>query len=319
MGPPARARSQILRGIRLLIAATALRNPALRGIALMVLAVFLFSTMDMLVKLAAERYPINEILFARNFFAFGPVLWVVARSGGVAAIRTRNYWGHVLRSLTGMSAMAFFFASYRALPLGEAVALVSAGTIFMTALSVPLLGEHVGPRRWTAVAVGFLGVLVMTRPGFGVFQSGALLALGGALSYAIAMCAIRRLGRSESNLTIVFHFTLILTLVSGATLPFSFVLPTGADWPLLISIGLIGGCAQFAMTAAFRAAPIGLIAPFDYLALVFATGFGYAVWGDVPDLFLIAGAAIVVASGLYILHREIVLGRARPAEAEPHP
>jgi drug/metabolite transporter (DMT)-like permease len=96
-------------------------------------------------------------------------------------------------------------------------------------------------------------------------------------------------------------------------------MPSAWEWPLLISIGLIGGCAQFAMTAAFRAAPIGLIAPFDYLALVFATGFGYLIWGDVPDLFLVVGAAIVVASGLYILHREVLLGRARPAEPEPHP
>lgn len=301
------------------LAAAVARNPALRGIGLMVLAVLLFSTMDMLVKLAAERFPINEILFARNFFAFGPVLWVVARSGGVAAIRTRNYRGHIVRSLTGMAAMTFFFASYRALPLGEAVALGSAGTIFMTALSVPLLGERVGLRRWSAVGVGFLGVLIMTRPGFAVFDPGALLALGGAVSYAIAMIAIRKLGRSETNLGIVFHFTLILTVISGLTLPFSFVMPRLVDLPLLVSIGLIGGCAQFAMTAAFRMAPIGLIAPFDYLALVFATGFGFLIWGDVPDIFLVAGAATVVASGLYILHREILLGRARPAAPEPHP
>ena len=299
--------------------AAVLRNPALRGIALMVLAVLLFSTMDMLVKLAAERFPLNEVLFARNFFAFGPVLWVVARSGGIAAVRTRNYGGHIIRSVTGMSAMAFFFASYQALPLGEAVALGSAGTIFMTALSVPLLGERVGPRRWTAVAVGFLGVLVMTRPGFAVFDPSALLAIGGAVSYALAMIAIRKLGRSESNLAIVFHFTLILTVVFGLTLPFSFVMPTGWGWPLLISIGFIGGCAQFAMTAAFRMAPIGLIAPFDYLALVFAASFGFLIWGDVPDIFLVAGAAIVVASGLYILHREVMLGRARATEPEPHP
>ena len=285
----------------------------------MVLGVLLFSTMDMLVKLAAERFPINEVLFARNFFAFGPVLWVVARNGGVAAIRTRNYRGHVVRSLIGMGAMVLFFASYRALPLGEAVALGSAGTIFMTALSVPLLHERVGLRRWTAVGAGFLGVLVMTRPGFGVFDPSALLAIGGAVCYALAMIAIRRLGRSESNIAIVFHFTLILTVVSGLTLPFSFVLPRLVDLPLLVSIGLIGGFAQFAMTAAFRMAPIGLIAPFDYLALVFATGFGYFIWGDVPDVFLVTGAAIVVASGLYILHREILLGRARPADPQPHP
>lgn len=295
------------------------RNPAAQGIALMVLAVLLFSSMDMLVKLAAETVPIGQILFARNFFAFIPVLWMVRRAGGFAAVRTHSYRGHLFRSLIGMGAMVCFFLSYRALPLGEAVALGSAGTIFMTALSVPLLGERVGPRRWTAVFVGFMGVLVMTRPGMGVFDPGAFYALGGAACYALAMISIRHLSRTESSIAIVFHFTLILTIAGALSLPFAFKLPNLPELALLVGIGLLGGVAQFAMTGAFRRAPIGLIAPFDYLALVFAMLFGYLVWGDLPDAFLIVGAAIVVASGLYILHRETRLVRARPIDPQPHP
>ncbi len=299
---------------------SATRNPAAQGIALMITAVLLFATMDMLVKLAAdEGIPIGQIMFARNFFAFIPVLWMVRRAGGFAAVRTRNYRGHLFRSLVGMGAMVCFFLSYRALPLGEAVALGSAGTIFMTALSVPLLGEKVGPRRWTAVFVGFTGVLVMTRPGMGVFDPGALYALGGATCYAIAMISIRHLSRTESSVAIVFHFTLILTVGGALSLPFAFKLPDIEELLLLVGIGLIGGTAQFAMTGAFRRAPIGLIAPFDYLALVFAMLFGYFIWGDVPDAFLIVGAAVVVASGLYILHRETALARARPIDPQPHP
>lgn len=294
------------------------RNPAVQGIAFMVLAVFLFSFMDMLVKLATETLPIGQILFARNFFAFIPVLWMVRRAGGFGTVRTHNYRGHLFRSVIGLGAMTCFFLSYRALPLGEAVALASAGTIFMTALSVPLLGERVGPRRWTAVFLGFVGVLVMTRPGIGVFDPGALYAIGGATCYALAMISIRHLTRTESSIAIVFHFTLILTLAGALTLPFVFKMPTLPELALLVGIGLVGGTAQFAMIGAFRRAPIGLIAPFDYLALVFAMVFGYLVWDDLPDAFLIVGASIVVASGLYILHREARL-KTQALDPPPHP
>jgi drug/metabolite transporter (DMT)-like permease len=269
--------------------------------------------MDMLVKLAAERFPIGEIVFARNFFAFLPVMIVIARSGGFAAIRTRNLTAHVLRGGIGIMSMACFFLSYALLPLGEAVSLASSGPLFMTALSVPLLGEKVGPRRWSAVIVGFVGVLVMMRPGSGLFQPAALVAVTAAFCYALAMTQVRRLSRSESSTAIVFYFTLFATLVGAASLPFDAVMPTWPEMPLLVAIGLLGGIAQFTMTAAFRRTAVAIIAPFDYLGLVFAMIYGFLVWGDLPDLWLVTGAAIVVASGIYIVHRETVLGRQRRA------
>jgi drug/metabolite transporter (DMT)-like permease len=191
--------------------------------------------------------------------------------------------------------------------------------IFLTALSVPLLAEKVGIRRWSAVVVGFLGVLVMTRPGTGVLQFGALLAINGAVFYALAMVLVRRLSMTESPTTIVFYMTLFSTIASGFVLPFFWVDPDPIGWLLLTCIGLLGGVAQMAMTQAFRAAPVATIAPFEYLALVFATGFGFGIWGDVPDAYIITGATIVVASGLYILHRETVRGRLRTTAAAPHP
>lgn len=297
-----------------LAAAPAASNP-LRGILMMILAVLLFTAMDGVVKWVAQWHPTGQIVFFRNLFAFLPILLFVGRTGGVAVLKTTRIGGHLLRGLTGVAAMACFFGAYALLPLGDAVAIGMSGPIFMTALSMPLLGEAVGPRRWTAVVVGFLGVLVMTRPGAGVLDPGALLALAGAVFYALAMVAIRRLSRYEHPTAIVFYFSVFAMLAGAVSLPFGqWVTPAGwVELALLISIGLIGGFAQFAMTHAFRLAPVAIVAPFDYLAVVFAMAIGYAVWGDVPDLWILTGAAIVILSGLYILHRETVLARQRRA------
>lgn len=297
-------------------AASAASNPV-RGILLMVLSVFLFTSMDGLVKWVAQWHPTGQIVFFRNLFAFLPILLFVRGAGGLAVPRTSNIGGHVVRGAVGVAAMVCFFAAYAILPLGDAVAIGMSGPIFMTALSVPLLAEQVGPRRWIAVMIGFLGVLVMTRPGAGVFDPGALLALGGAFFYALAMVAIRKLSRTEHPTTIVFYFTLFAMLAAAASLPFGqWVTPASwIDFALLASIGLIGGFAQFAMTHAFRLAPVAIVAPFDYLAVVFAMAIGFAVWGDVPDPWILTGAAIVIASGLYILHRETVQARQKRAAA----
>jgi drug/metabolite transporter (DMT)-like permease len=289
----------------------------LRGILMMVLAVFLFTCMDAVVKWVGQTYPTGQIVFFRNLLAFLPVLLFVGRTGGVAVLRTTRLGGHFLRGIAGLAAMASFFAAYALLPLGEAVAIGMSGPIFMTALSMPLLGEQVGVRRWSAVVVGFMGVLLMTRPGAEALAPGALLALSGAVFYALAMISIRKLSRTEHPTAIVFYFTLFATLAAAASLPFGqWVTPKSlTDLGLLITIGLIGGFAQFAMTHAFRLAPIAIVAPFDYLAVVFAMVLGYAVWGDLPDAWILGGAAVVILSGLYILHRETVLARRRRAAA----
>lgn len=288
-----------------------------RGILAMVLAVLLFSAMDVLVKLAAEVSPIGQIIFFRNAVAFLPLALFIRRAGGVAALRTHRLGQHLWRAAMGLGAMTAFFYAFALMPLGEAVALGMAGPIFLTALSVPLLGEHVGIRRWSAVVAGFVGVLVMTRPGSAVFDPAALLALGGALLYALAMISIRRLGQAEPAATIAFYFTLFGALAGAASLPLQWRTPDASGLVLLVAIGLLGGFAQMAMTEAFRLAPVAVVAPFDYGALVFAVLFGYLIWGDFPDAYILAGAALVVASGLYILHRETVLARRARAGAGP--
>jgi drug/metabolite transporter (DMT)-like permease len=276
---------------------------------MMLLSVFLFSCMDATVKLATATYPVGQIIFFRNMVAFLPIAWFIHRAGGIGVLRTRQLGAHLGRSIVGVIAMATGFLGYAFLPLGDAVSLEQSGPLFLTALSVPLLGERVGWRRWAAVGVGFVGVLVMTRPGAGLFNPAALLSLTAAVCYALAMIAIRRLGRSDGPATTVFYFTVCAALAGTASLPFAWVTPDAHGLVVLVGVGLLGGFAQMAMTEAFRIAPVSLIAPFNYASLVFAMAFGYAFWGDTPDAFLLAGAAIVVASGLYILHRETTLAR----------
>jgi drug/metabolite transporter (DMT)-like permease len=272
--------------------------------------------MDALIKWVSATHPIGQIIFFRNVFAFVPVFFVLRQAGGFAVLRTKHFGDHVVRGAMGILSMVCIFGAFSLMPLGEAVALSLSAPIFVTVLSVPLLGERVGIRRWSAAIVGFSGILVMTRPGLGVFQPVALLAVGGALFYALAVISIRRLSAADPPATIVFYFTLFAAIAGAVSLPFQWVTPDAVGLALLVGIGLIGGVAQLALTQAFRLAPVALVAPFDYGALVFAVFFGYVVWGDVPDLFIIGGAMIVVASGLYILHRETKLGRLSRTGAE---
>lgn len=294
-------------------AASAGATSTLRGIGNIALAVALFATMDALVKHLAATYPILQLVFFRSFFAFAPLSILILRSGGIGALATARPLGHVLRSLTGLVSMALFFLAFALLPLAEAIALSFAGPLFLTVLSIPLLGERVGPRRWAAVFAGFIGVLVIVRPGAGVFGAAALVPIGAALTYAFAMVYVRKLSRTETNAAIVFYFTLTCTVASGLALPFVWVTPSLADLPALVGLGLLGGAAQLFMTQAFRLAPAAVIAPFEYLAILFGIGFGYVFWGDLPDRWTVLGVAVVVASGLYILHRETVRRRERAA------
>jgi drug/metabolite transporter (DMT)-like permease len=275
----------------------------------MLLQAFLFSAMDALVKLATVRHPTGQIIFFRNLFALVPLYFFIRQAGGLGILRTQRLGQHILRSLGGIASMFCLFLAYAYMPLADAMAIATAGPIFLTALSVPLLGEHVGWRRWAAVFAGFIGILIITRPGSGVFGVAALLPLAGAFFYALAMVQIRKLSASEPPARIVFYFTIAAVVLGGASLPWQWVTPTPLSLVYLVGIGLVGGFAQMAMTHAFRLAPVAVVAPFDYTALVFATGFGYAIWGQIPDRFVWAGAAIVIASGLYILHRETVRRR----------
>ena len=296
----------------------------LRGILLMMLSVLLFSSMDAMIKWATRDYPTGQIVFFRNALAFVPVLLFFWHGRSAMTLRTSRLGGHFIRGVVGVASMFFFFLAFGLLPLADTIALGMSGPIFLTALSVPLLGEQVGIRRWSAVLVGFAGVLIMVRPGSGVFELEALTAIAGAFFYALAMVSIRRLSRSEPAGTIVFYFTLFAMIAGLLTLPLAALLPDWIEpwawpdafgWALLIGIGLLGGTAQLALTYAFKLAPVAVIAPFEYGSLVFGVLFGLLIWQEVPDRYILLGAGLVVASGLYILYRETKLRR-RPRELE---
>jgi len=279
-------------------------SSTLRGIVLMCAAVLCFTVMDALIKHLAGRYPTLQLVFARNVFALIPVIYPLMKDGGFKLLRTRRPVGHALRAVFGLISMCCFFYAYGQLELATVIAIGFSAPLFMTALSVPMLGEPVGWRRWTAVLVGFAGVLIMTRPGVGMLEASALIAVLGAFLYALVVVVIRKLGATEHPATIVLYFTFTSAMVSGAAMPFLWVTPSLADWPFLVGIGLLGGVAQLTMTRAFMQAPVAVIAPFEYSSMLWAVTLGYFFWGEVPDRWVWVGTAIVVGSGLYILYRE---------------
>jgi drug/metabolite transporter (DMT)-like permease len=284
------------------------RQSAAEGIAFYATGIFLLCIMDALIKWLAADYPVGQIVFFRSLVGLIPVAAVTLHMGGIERLRTRRLGVHVLRGLIGAVATFAFFYAFALLPLADAYAIGFAAPMFMTALSVPILGEAVGWRRWTAVAVGFAGVLVMVRPAQGgaegLLGTGAAVALLGTGGYALSMVMMRLFGRTETNEAMVFYATLFVTLAGAATLPFGWVTPDGRDLSLLIALGLLGGIGSLMMAQAFRVATPSIVVPFEYTGMVWGVGFGYFFWDDIPDAWIWAGSALVIGSGLYMLFRE---------------
>jgi drug/metabolite transporter (DMT)-like permease len=277
------------------------------GIALRVAAMALFAIMAAMVKwCGGHGVPVFQMIFFRNAFAFVPLGIYIWRTTGARVLITRRPLGHLARAGIGLVGMTGGFSALQYLPLTAATAFSFASPLFMTALSAPLLKENVGRHRWAAVLVGFVGVLIMIRPDpHGMNLLGAGFALGGALAAAGAGVTIREIGKTEPGPTIVFYFTLAGMLAGLASLPFGWVMPSPKVLGLLVLMGLIGGVGQMLMTEALRVAPVGVVAPFDYIQLIWASLIGFAVWGEIPQSMTIAGAVVVAASGGYILYREI--------------
>jgi drug/metabolite transporter (DMT)-like permease len=284
----------------------------LLGIGLRVAAMVFMTLLMALVKACGDRgVPLFEIILFRNAFAFVPLAIYIFRTTGAEVLRTRRPLGHLTRAAVGLSAMACQFAALHHLPLTEATALQFASPLFMTGLAAVFLAEHVGWRRWAAVAVGFVGVVIMARPSPGHMNlTGVAFGLSSAFLAAGAMVAIRQIASTERGPTIVFYFTLGGTVVGAVgTLLHGWSQPDPATLGLLVAAGLMGGLGQLLLTEALRAAPVGVVAPFDYTQLVWAGALGVLIWGELPKPATLAGAAIVAASGLYILHRELKAAR----------
>ncbi len=286
------------------------RHLVSRGIFLYLGAILLMAMMDALIKWLSQSYPVGQIVFFRAMSGLLPMVVLVWRNGGLPALRTNRPGAHIARGLIGLCTTATFFYAFSVMPLADAYAIAFAAPLFVTALSAPMLGEKVGARRWLAVLVGFVGVLIMLRPGFegvdGFLSLGALAALVGTFSYALIVTTARSLGQYETPAAMGFYPAVIVAVASTGLIAFGFVMPTPLDFLLLCLLGLLGGTSIILINEAFRISPSAILAPFDYSAMLWALVFGFAIWGDIPNVIMMGGAVIVAASGLYILRRETV-------------
>ena len=290
----------------------------LRGIGYKVVSVIVFITMASLIKATTPTVPSGEAVFFRSFFAMPViVLWLGLRGELATGFRASNPLGHVWRGLVGTIAMGLGFAGLGYLPLPEVTAIGYAAPLLTVIFAAMFLGEQVRAFRISCVALGLVGVLIVVWPRLSVTTGdhlgqaeafGAILVLGGAVFASLAQVFVRKLVTTEKTPAIVFYFSLTATILSLATLPFGWVIPTGKQAALLIGAGLLGGVGQIFLTSSYREADASLVAPFDYASMIFALGIGYFVFSEVPTKTMLVGAAVVVTAGCLIIWRERQLG-----------
>jgi drug/metabolite transporter (DMT)-like permease len=276
-----------------------------RAVAYACVSVVLGSLLNVGVKWLSDTYPAVELTFFRCVFGFVPVMFIVRGAGGVRTLRTRRPGQHFIRAAFWSGSFILSFLSLQFLPLAEAVSLSFLAPIFMTALSVPMLGERVGVHRWSAVVVGFVGVLFMARPNGQFLQLGTLFGVGSALCSAFGALSVRHLTRTETPAAITCYMHVFAALMLAVGLPLAWVWPTWQAGLAMFAIGLLGGTSQYWSTQALSCAPAAAIAPFNYTQIIWAVILGFVIWGDLPDLNLLIGVALVIASGLYICVREM--------------
>ena len=279
------------------------RDTPFLGIGLALVAAFTFVLQDAGIKWLIADQGVLQILFLRSVAGLGIILIWLAATRQALTWRVKRPGLMMVRTVINIAAWCCFFYGLKYLPLATATALFFAFPIFLTALSVPLLGEHVGWRRWIAVVVGFGGVVVMTDPGGGIEWS-MLLMLAAAVGWALTAIVTRKLSRTESTMTVLFYT--LLGFVVAMAVPQVYIWQPIAlsQFGLVAIVAFFGVIAQFTIIKAYGVAPPVLVAPFEYTGLVWAALLGYLVWGDVPATGKIVGAIIIVSSGIYIVHRE---------------
>lgn len=290
----------------------------IKGIVLRILAYALFSMMSALVRLLGAAVPLGEIVFFRNLAAVATIVIVYAiRRELATALRFNRPLLHLSRG--GVSAFGMYasFGSFVYLPLADATGISFAGPLLTVVLAAIFLKEKVRPYRWGAIAVGFIGVLVMLLPHFDLdgraasetATMGVLFALGSVITSGINQTQTRTMTRTETTPSIVLSFSFVTMVAGAATLPFSWQAPTPTQLALLAATGVCGSVGHLIMTETFRLAPASVLAPFDYTAMIWAVILGYAMFGEMPTLAIYAGSVIVVASGLLVIWRERALAR----------
>ncbi|HMO72214.1 MAG TPA: DMT family transporter [Paracoccaceae bacterium] len=279
-----------------------------QGIALMLLAIVLFTLMDAVVKGLVDRYPVNQVMFAR-FAGQLIIVGMILNAALPRRVRSRHPWLHLVRALTQLAASGLFFLSLTRIGLAEATALSDINPILIVLGAALFLGERLGPRRIIGIAAAFAGALIILRPGMGVFTPWAVLPLLGACAYATNALVPRAIGPRESPWPAMFWGAAICTAATGLSLPFAHVPIAGDDIWRFVAIGCLGSAAQLCIIRSFTLAEASAVAPVAYAGIVLAALWGWLFFGEWPDGWTILGAVVIVASGLYVWHREVQAAR----------
>jgi drug/metabolite transporter (DMT)-like permease len=262
--------------------------------------------LDLCAKAILETYPLEQFVFLRSLIGILLFLLLARQFGGMKSLITDRWGWHLLRTLLASGAMFGFFFGLSQMPLIDALTLGFTAPLIMTALSVPLLGEHVGWRRWLAVVAGFAGVLMILRPGTGTLSPAALSVLFAALCYACLAITARKLADTESTFGLSVYVIAGPMTISGLlSIDGDWKAPDTVGWTLFLAAGACSVIAWIGLVGGYRRAPPSVLAPFEYTALIAGAVAGYLIWDEVPDRWVIAGAMIIIASGLYIVYREV--------------
>lgn len=287
------------------------KHAALHGIYFKMSSLVLFCTMDAMVKALGGTYGSFQLMLFRSGIALVPVAVLIWHAGGLKIVRANRPWLQAARAVIGFGSLLGFFYVFPRMPLVDAYAISFAAPLFMVALSVPLLREPVGWRRWSAVAIGFVGVLIMLDPWGMEIHPISLILLAATFCYALSTILVRLLSRHDHDIVTLFWFALAASAVSLVGAIPEWRWPSPMDWVWLTVLGLLGGVAQILITRAWRLAPAAVLAPFDYTSIVLAVLFGYLWFQEEPSWTVWYGLPLVIGSGLYILHRERVRARER--------
>lgn len=288
----------------------------LKGILLMLAAMAVVPLMDGVAKHLSASFSVFQVVWARYFFHLLILLPVVLWRHGASALLLRNPWLQIVRGGFLLSSTVLFFGAIAVMPIADALALVFVAPLVVTALSPFFLGERVGPRRWAAVSIGFIGVLVIVRPGMSAFHPGMLLALGAGTVYAFYSLATRKLSGSAPPLVTLVYTALLGALVTSAAVPAVWTPPGTKDLLWMILMGALAAGGHFLVIKSFEHAEASLLAPLGYSEIIMATVVGYLAFGDFPDAWTWFGVAIVIASGVYVSLRERRAAAGQPARLQ---
>ena len=261
--------------------------------------------LDLCAKALLSNYSLEQFVFLRSLLGLLAFLLLARWYGGLASLKTSRWGWHLLRTLLACSTMFGFFYGLSKMPLVNALTLAFTAPLIVTALSVPVLGEHVGWRRWLAVVVGFIGVLIVLRPGAGIVQFASFSVLLAAVGYAGLALTARKLAGTESTLSLSTYVMAGPLIASAIVVPDDYAPPDLTGWFLFVLAGLCSVGAWVGIVGGYRRASPAVLAPFEYTALIGGAVAGYLIWDEVPDKFVVAGGAVIIASGLYVVYREV--------------